>query len=68
MDQAETLGEDLRLVRVMHQRLAQLGVEQQCSKTGVLVVAVGSSHTAANVRTAAVAGMLARGTDGRECR
>ncbi|MCB0931619.1 MAG: sirohydrochlorin chelatase [Mycobacterium sp.] len=62
VDQAETLGEDLRLVRVMHQRLAQLGVEQQCSKTGVLVVAVGSSHTAANVRTAAVAGMLARGT------
>lgn len=62
VEQAGTLGEDPRLVRVMHERLAGLGVDPHCPGTGVLVVAVGSSHAAANARTATVAGILARGT------
>lgn len=60
--QADTLGEDPRLVGVLAQRLAQRGVESHHSDTGVLVVAVGSSHSAANARTATVAGALAAGT------
>jgi sirohydrochlorin ferrochelatase len=60
--QAETLGEDPRLVGVLAERLAQRGVEAVHSDTGVLVVAVGSSHAAANARTATVAAALAHGT------
>ena len=58
--QADTLGEDPRLVAVLRQRLSELGVR---ADTGVLVVAVGSSHAAANARTATVAGALAQGSD-----
>ncbi len=60
--QADTLGEDPRLVGVLAERLAQRGVESHHSGTGVLVVAVGSSHSAANARTATLAGALAEGT------
>ena len=55
--QADTLGEDPRLVEVMHQRLTELGPGRS-RDVGVLVVAVGSSHSAANARTATVADAL----------
>lgn len=57
--QANTLGEDPRLVQVLVRRLGAAGVEPGDTGTGVLVVAVGSSHAAANARTAAVAPALA---------
>ena len=60
--QADALGEDPRLVAVMRQRLAEHGVEQGCGETGVLVVAVGSSHAAANARTETVVDALAHDT------
>ncbi|BBX08742.1 sirohydrochlorin chelatase [Mycolicibacterium aichiense] len=60
--QADTLGEDPRLVRVMRERLAQHQIHQFERGLGVLVVAVGSSHAAANARTAALADVLGRGT------
>ena len=55
--QADTLGEDPRLVRVLDQRLADLGVPEH--DTAVLVVAVGSSHPEANAATATLAAALA---------
>ena len=60
--QAETLGEDPRLVRVLAHRLSELGVDRASGDTGVLVVAVGSSHADANAGTATVADALADGT------
>ena len=60
--QAEVLGEDHRLVRVMHERLAQVGASRLDGELGVLVVAVGSSCDDVNVRTAEVASALAAGT------
>ena len=60
--QAETLGEDPRLVRVLAHRLSQVGVDRASDGTGVLVVAVGSSHADANAGTATVADALAHGT------
>ena len=60
--QADTLGEDPRLIAVLRERLAELGVGPHCGDTGVLVVAVGSSHTAANAGTATVVDALMRGT------
>jgi sirohydrochlorin ferrochelatase len=60
--QAEVLGEDDRLVAVMHQRLADLGVGTDDPDLGVLVVAIGSTHAAANARTAQVADKLGAGT------
>jgi sirohydrochlorin ferrochelatase len=59
--QAETLGEDPRLLQVMRERLAQNQVHQFERGLGVLVVAVGSSHAAANARTSSLADTLARG-------
>lgn len=59
---SETLGEDPRLLTVMRERLSALGVASQDRSLGVLVVAVGSSHTAANTHTATVAADMARGT------
>lgn len=59
--QADTLGEDPRLVEVLAERLVQRGVESHHTDTGVLVVAVGSSHAAANARTATLAATLAHG-------
>jgi sirohydrochlorin ferrochelatase len=57
--QSDTLGEDPRLVQVLRARLADLGVDDDHTDTGVLVVAVGSSHTAANARTSTLATTLA---------
>lgn len=56
--QADTLGEDHRLISVLHQRLIDVGVQPEHPDTGVLVVAVGSSHEAANARTATLASAL----------
>lgn len=60
--QAGVLGEDDRLVAVMHERLAELGVSTVDSGLGVVVVAIGSTHPAANARTADVARRLTTGT------
>jgi len=60
--EADTLGEDPRLVQVMRERLAALGVSPDQRDLGVLVVAVGSSRPAANARTATLAQTLAEGT------
>jgi sirohydrochlorin ferrochelatase len=60
--QADVLGEDDRLVRVMHERLAELGVSRLDGELGVLVVAVGSSRELVNRRTGIVASSLSRGT------
>jgi sirohydrochlorin ferrochelatase len=46
-------------VSVLHQRLAELGVSELDREVGVLLVAIGSSHAAANARTAQVAPKLA---------
>ena len=60
--QADTLGEDPRLVQVLRHRLNELNTDDDQVGTGVLVVAVGSSHPDANTGTATVAGALARGS------
>jgi sirohydrochlorin ferrochelatase len=60
--QAGVLGEDDRLVTVLHERLAELGVSTIDPELGVLVVAIGSTHAAANARTAQVARKLFVGT------
>jgi sirohydrochlorin ferrochelatase len=60
--QAYVLGEDERLLQVMHQRLAEAGVSDDDPEVGVLVVAVGSSWDAVNTRTAGVASALAAET------
>ena len=57
--QADTLGEDHRLVDVLHQRLTEIGL-RPTPDSGVLVVAVGSSHAAANARTATLASELSQ--------
>ena len=59
--QADVLGEDDRLVAVLSERLAELGVSRSDDSLGVLVVAIGSSHSAATVRTTTVAAKLAAG-------
>jgi sirohydrochlorin ferrochelatase len=59
---ADVLGGDDRLVSVLDERLTELGVHQLDPELGVLLVAIGSSHAAANARTAQVAGKLAAGT------
>jgi sirohydrochlorin ferrochelatase len=60
--QGDVLGEDERLVQVMRERLAEVGVSPTDGEVGVLVVAVGSSYAAANARTGHVAAALAAGT------
>jgi sirohydrochlorin ferrochelatase len=60
--QADVLGEDDRLVSVLHERLAELGVSTLDPQLGMLVVAIGSTHAAANARTAEVARKLMAGT------
>ena len=57
--QADTLGEDPRLVDVLAQRLIERGAGPR-HDTAVLVVAVGSTHAAANARTATLAAALAQ--------
>jgi sirohydrochlorin ferrochelatase len=60
--QAGVLGQDDRLVRVLRQRVAEAGVTPHHPDLGVIVVAVGSSHDAANARTATVVRTLGVGT------
>jgi sirohydrochlorin ferrochelatase len=60
--QAGVLGEDDRLVHVMHERLAELGVSTSDPELGVVVVAIGSTHAAANARTERVAHKLIAGS------
>ena len=60
--QADVLGEDERLLTVMHQRLAEAGACVDDPELGVLVVAVGSSWRAVNARTVGVAPALAAET------
>ena len=60
--QADVLGEDERLVSVLRERLAELGVSPDDDDLGVMVVAIGSSDAAANARTATVAATLVSGT------
>lgn len=60
--QADTLGEDPRLVSVLRERLAEIGVSAHTREVGVLVVAVGSSRPQANARTATLAEALQDGT------
>lgn len=60
--QADVLGEDDRLVSVLRERLAAVGVSDHDSGLGVLLAAIGSSDAAANARTATVAAKLATGT------
>ncbi len=60
--QADVLGEDDRLLHVMGERLTALGVSRFDPELGVLIVAVGSSSAAANVRTATIAEPLSQKT------
>jgi sirohydrochlorin ferrochelatase len=60
--QAPVLGEDDRLISVLRERLAAVGVSPQDNTVGVVVVAIGSSRPGANARTATVAPKLAAGT------
>jgi sirohydrochlorin ferrochelatase len=60
--QADVLGEDDRLVRVLRERLSGAGVSALDSDLGVVVVAIGSSHADANARTSSVAPRLAAAT------
>jgi sirohydrochlorin ferrochelatase len=60
--QAPVLGEDDRLVSVLRERVAELGVSRLDDSLGVLVVAIGSSDPAANACTARVAPKLLAGT------
>ncbi|WP_113963989.1 sirohydrochlorin chelatase [Mycobacterium shimoidei] len=60
--QAEVLGDDERLVAVLRERLAEVGICGHEPNLGVVVAAIGSSHVAANARTASVAVRLASGT------
>lgn len=60
--QADVLGEDDRLVSVLRERLAEVGVSPHYDDLGVMVVAIGSSNLAANARSAKVAARLAAGT------
>ncbi|BBY35052.1 sirohydrochlorin chelatase [Mycolicibacter minnesotensis] len=59
---APTLGVDSRLVHVLGERLTRAGASRFDPELGVVVVAVGSSHAAANAQTATIAAPLARGT------
>jgi sirohydrochlorin ferrochelatase len=60
--QADVLGEDERLVSVLRQRLGELGMSELDAQLGVLVVAIGTTHAAANAGTAQVARKLIAGT------
>ena len=56
--QADTLGEDPRLIEALRERLIPVTAGHRSREVGILVVAVGSSHDAANARTATVADVL----------
>src|SRR6202012_2162118 len=59
--QAAVLGEDDRLVAVLRARLADVGVSAHDPELGVVVVAIGSTHAAANARRIQVADKLSAG-------
>lgn len=59
---AATLGQDSRLVQVLGERLSSAGASRFDPELGVVVVAVGSSHAAANAQTAMITAPLSRGT------
>jgi sirohydrochlorin ferrochelatase len=59
--QADVLGVDDRLVSVLRERLTEVGVSPLDEDLGVMVVAIGSSSTAANARTGKIAARLAVG-------
>jgi sirohydrochlorin ferrochelatase len=61
--QAGVLGEDDRLIRLLRQRVTQLGVSRLDDQVGVLVAAIGSSDARANARTRQVAQRLLAGTN-----
>jgi sirohydrochlorin ferrochelatase len=56
------LGEDDRLVSVLRERLAELGISPLDPELGVVVAAIGSTHAVANARTARVARKLMAGS------
>jgi sirohydrochlorin ferrochelatase len=60
--QADVLGEDDRLISVLRERVAELGVSRFDEQLGVLLVAIGTSDPAVNARTARVAPKLLAGT------
>lgn len=60
--QADVLGEDDRLVSVLRERIAEVGVSRQDNSLGVLVAAIGSSNPVANAHTAQVARKVLAGT------
>lgn len=60
--QADVLGDDPRLLQVVRERLSAVGVSRFDADLGVILAGVGSSHPAANARTAALAAALADGT------
>ncbi|OBB13449.1 sirohydrochlorin ferrochelatase [Mycolicibacterium setense] len=60
--QADVLGDDPRLLQVVRERLTAVGVSRFDADLGVILAGVGSSHPAANARTAVLAGALADGT------
>jgi sirohydrochlorin ferrochelatase len=61
--QAGVLGEDDRLIRLLRQRVTQLGISRLDDQVGVLVAAIGSSDERANARTRQVAQHLLAGTN-----
>ncbi|MCV7091359.1 sirohydrochlorin chelatase [Mycobacterium interjectum] len=60
--QADVLGEDDRLIRLLRERVTQLGISRLDDHVGVLVAAIGSSDARANARTRQVAQHLLAGT------
>lgn len=68
VERTDVLGEDPALLTVLRLRLTEAGVSPDDDGLGVLVVAVGSSSDAANVRTATVAKALSAGTRWRSAR
>lgn len=60
--QADVLGDDPRLLQVVRERLTAVGVSRFDADLGVILAGVGSSHPAANARTAVLAGAMADGT------
>jgi sirohydrochlorin ferrochelatase len=60
--QAPVLGEDDRLVSVLRDRVAELGVSRRDEGVGVLIVAIGTSDLKVNARTGRVAPKLLAGT------
>ncbi len=60
--QANVLGEDNRLISVLRQRVADVGVSRLDDTLGVVVVAIGSSNPVANAHTSTVASKLAAGS------